>query len=82
VLYSLQRSVLIAAHRTLVVTVSTVLELVTICLVMILAINVTPWTGAIAAALAMSVGRVAANGYSAVWSRRIRQAWTLQKEVN
>lgn len=82
VLYSLQRSVLIAAHRTLVVTVSTVLELVTICLVMILAINVTPWTGAIAAALAMSVGRVAANSYSAVWSRRIRQAWTLQKEVN
>lgn len=75
VLYSLQRSVLIAAHRTLVVTVSTVLELLTIAVVMIIAVNVTTWTGAIAAAMAMSVGRIVANSYSAVWSKKIRKAW-------
>jgi hypothetical protein len=75
VLYSLQRSVLIAAHRTLVVTVSTVLELLTIAVTMVIAITVTSWTGAIAAAMAMSVGRIVANSYSAVWSKKIRKGW-------
>jgi len=63
VMYSVQRSILITSRRNVAVTMSTVTEVVSVAFVMAVLVLFTSWPGAIAAALAMSIGRVLANGY-------------------
>jgi len=71
VMYSLHRSVLIAAHRTIGVTISTAIEVGGIALVMLICVMTTSWTGVVSAATAILVGRVVSNGYCSYWARRI-----------
>lgn len=71
VIYSVQRAVLINARKNVVVTWSTIAEIGAIALVMIVLTTFTGVIGAIAAAVAMTAGRVFANGY--LWVRT-RQA--------
>ncbi|MBN9399419.1 MAG: hypothetical protein J0I17_04500 ['Candidatus Kapabacteria' thiocyanatum] len=63
VLYSLQRAVLITARRNVAVTWSTITEVSCIAATMILTLWLFDLPGAMAAALAMVVGRVIANIY-------------------
>lgn len=65
VLYSLQRAVLIVARKNIVVTWSTIIEVGCIAVSMIVVLNVFTPTGAVAAAIAMVVGRVLASSYLA-----------------
>lgn len=71
VLYSLQRAVLINSRQNVVVTWSTIMEIASIATVLVIVLATTSWPGAVAAALAMVVGRILANGY--LWVRT-RQA--------
>ncbi|CAN5383240.1 hypothetical protein BH10BAC6_BH10BAC6_01570 [soil metagenome] len=70
VLYSLQRAVLIVARKNIVVTWSTIIEVGWILVSMIVVLAVFDLPGAVAAAIAMLVGRVLANGYLAVKTRQ------------
>ncbi len=71
VVYSVQRAVLINARQNVVVTWSTIAEIAAIAAVMIVMTATTGVIGAVAAAIAMTAGRVFANGY--LWVRT-RQA--------
>jgi hypothetical protein len=71
VVYSVQRAVLINSRKNVVVAWSTIAEIVAIAMVMIVMTSFTGVIGAIAAAIAMTAGRVFANGY--LWVRT-RQA--------
>ena len=72
-MFSLQRSVLIAAHRTTHVTIAALLEVGGIGVVMALAVLLTGWNGAIGAAVAMALGRVIGSGYAGVQAARMRR---------
>ncbi len=72
--FALQRSVLITAHRTIHVTVAAMLEVGAMGILMTVFVFYTGWTGAVAAATAMVLGRVAANAYAVVASSRVRRA--------
>jgi len=72
-MFSLQRSVLIAAHRTTHVTIAALLEVGGIGIVMALCVAFTGWSGAVGAAIAMAVGRVIGSGYAGVLSGRMRR---------
>jgi hypothetical protein len=74
-LFSLQRSIMIAAHRTIQVTVTMVLEVGLMILVMALCLALSDWTGAIAAAVSMGVARLIANVYAGIVSGRIKRRW-------
>lgn len=63
VMYSVQRAILITARRNVAVTLSTVTEVMSVAFVMACLVAFTSWPGAIAAAAAMSVGRLVANAY-------------------
>ncbi len=63
VMYSVQRSILITSRRNVAVTLSTVTEVVSVAFVMACLVAFTSWPGAIAAAAAMSIGRLLANAY-------------------
>ena len=68
VLLSWQRSLLVVAHRTAVVTLGTAVEIGGAVAVMALAVGALDLVGATAAALAMVTARLAANGFLA-WRR-------------
>jgi len=63
VMYSVQRSILITSRRNVAVTMSTVTEVVSVAVVMACLVTLTSWSGAVAAAAAMSIGRLLANAY-------------------
>lgn len=63
VLLSLQRSVLVAARRTAPITWATVLELGVIIIALTVTIHFLDFTGAVAAALSLVIGRLCANSY-------------------
>jgi hypothetical protein len=60
---SFQRSRLILAHRTRVITAATAVEVGGLALTMMVAVGAFDMVGATAAAIALMVGRVAANGF-------------------
>ncbi|MBL7998933.1 MAG: hypothetical protein JNL32_09890 [Candidatus Kapabacteria bacterium] len=71
VLYSLQRGVLINSHRTKQVTLSTLFEVASIAVSLGLIWGIAPGlTGATAAAIAMIAGRIIANVYLWIESRK------------
>ncbi len=72
-LFSVQRSVLIASHQTMHVTIASVLEVAGIGTVMAVCVWTTDWTGAVGAGLAMALGRVLGSGYAAAQAARIRR---------
>jgi len=63
VLISLQRAVVVHSKKTMPVTIATIIEVAGIILVMIVMMQFTGLSGAIAAALASVIGRIAANLY-------------------
>lgn len=63
VLLSFQRAILVNSHQTQPSTVATALEVGGIIAAMLIAINVFDLVGAIAASVALMIGRSAANGY-------------------
>jgi hypothetical protein len=63
VAYSLYRSVLITNRQNVKVTFSTALEVGGITAVMIVLVNFTDLNGALAAAIAMAIGRTASTIY-------------------
>lgn len=70
VAYSLHRSVLISARQNMKVAISTVLEVSGIALVMSILVTTTQLQGAMAAAVAMAVGRVGSTLYLWVTARK------------
>jgi hypothetical protein len=70
VAYSLHRSVLISARQNVKVAISTILEVSGIALVMTILVSTTSLQGAMAAAVAMSVGRVGSTLYLWVTARK------------
>lgn len=72
VMYSVYRSLLITARRNVKVTLSTMLEVGGIALTMIVLVSATTLNGALAAALAMAVGRVASSVYLWASTRDVR----------
>jgi len=70
VLYSLQRAALIVARKNIVVAWSTIIEVGWILISMIVVLAVFDLPGVVAAATAMLVGRVLANGYLALKTRQ------------
>ena len=74
VAYSLYRSVLITSRQNVKVTISTVLEVAGVTLVMMLLVSITNLNGALAAAIAMSVGRIASTLYLKVNAGRVLSA--------
>jgi hypothetical protein len=74
VAYSLYRSVLITGRQNVKVTTSTALEVGGITLVMILLVSFTQINGALAGAIAMSVGRIASTLYLKVNAGRVLSA--------
>ncbi|NQW29167.1 MAG: hypothetical protein HQ472_01470 [Ignavibacteria bacterium] len=75
VLFSLKRAVLITHQRNVVVTWSTLAEVGCIALVMIICTIFTGLNGAVAAAIAMTVGRVFANFYLHRRSKESLRGW-------
>jgi len=70
VAYSLHRSVLISARQNMKVAISTVLEVSGIALVMSILVTTTSLQGAMAAAVAMAVGRIGSTLYLWVTARK------------
>jgi hypothetical protein len=70
VAYSLHRSVLISARKNIKVAISTILEVSGIALVMSVLVWTTSLQGAMAAAVAMAVGRVGSTIYLWVTARK------------
>lgn len=73
VAYSLQRAILIAARRSVAVTWSTIAEVGLIAVVMAVLVATVNPAGVISAAVAMVVGRLAANVYLSSQTRRALQ---------
>lgn len=73
VLYSVQRAVLITSRKNISVTISTVMEVSGILLVMLILVQFTSWNGALAAAVAMAVGRIGATIYLTMTARKVRK---------
>jgi len=71
VAYSLQRAILISARRSMEVTWSTISEVGLIALVMVLLVSTVNPVGVISAAIAMVLGRLAANSYLSVQTKRV-----------
>jgi hypothetical protein len=65
VILSFQRAVLVHAKKTVPVTAATVIEVVGIVAILGIGVFVLDWVGAVAAALALLMGRFAANVYLA-----------------
>jgi len=63
VLISIQRALLVASKNTKPITMATVLEFITIIIVMLTLINKFDAVGAVAAMLALIAGRLVANIY-------------------
>jgi hypothetical protein len=63
VLISFQRAILVKKEKTTPITIATSIEVLTIFLLLVVSIVVFNVIGAIAAALAIMAGRLAANGY-------------------
>lgn len=72
-LFSVQRSVLITAHRTVHVSASAVLEVGITTIVMAILVGVTSWSGVLSASMATAVGRVAGSMYTTVVAGRVRE---------
>lgn len=72
VLFSLQRGVLMTARQNTAVVWSTFIEVGGIVVVMVLMTALTGLSGAISAALAMTLGRVAATSWMGVKARAVR----------
>lgn len=62
-LMSVQRSQLILARRTRLITTATTVEAVGLALILMVGVSQFGLTGAVAAAIALMAGRVAANGF-------------------
>jgi hypothetical protein len=69
-LLSIQRARWIVTHRTGAVTVATALEFAGLGVTLLVTIGAWNWVGAIGGALAMLIGRLAANGYLFLQGRR------------
>ncbi len=67
---SIQRARWILAHRTGVITVATAIEAGGLAIALLIGVGALDLVGALAGALAMIVGRLAANAYLAVAARR------------
>ncbi len=74
-LYSLQRAVMIVAHRTIHVTASMLIEVGTMALVMVVFIWNGTLNGALASGIAIAVGSVFSFAYAGLISRSILRQW-------
>ncbi len=74
-MYSLQRSVMIATHQTIHVSVSMAIEVGTMALCMTVFTVLGTVHGALAASIAIGIGSVLSSLYAYVISRRLRQGW-------
>lgn len=73
--YSLQRAVMITAHRTIHVTVSMLIEVGSMAILMVLFIVAYPIDGILAAAIATSAGMVLSTLYAHRLSSNVRRGW-------
>lgn len=73
--YSLHRAVMIAAHRTIHVSVSMIIEVGSMALIMLLFIALQSFNGAFASGVAIAAGILLSTAYALAVSKRIRSEW-------
>ncbi len=72
-LISYQRALQVVVQKTAQITIATVIEAISIVLILVFTIYFLDWIGAVAAGLALSLGRLASNLYLVATNRRARR---------